>query len=831
MSNPLKICKYLMEATCGGIFQMLFLCLLWMSNIWIAKAESGAASNHVRMVAVYEVAKGKLHVRYEDNQTAFEQLVKMYGDSRLASAFTNRVLQEINISLESLNPLIEWKVPVDGSSTLNSSRSLVDSENITAASDYNGTLKAWLETFLKSPADFAGQFFQWHPTRTSQLSDDTEVDKSIIDLDAIGFVLRDSMANLIAKIQPDEVSATDYRTGKLKIWFIQSRPVTKVTIAGMDWPQTEGLENLKPAGYDSEKEHLEVELTRSITSGGLAMAWNDDLAVQRLMTVIRARGMWEGIAQNGLLTRPGAVYWLTFDSNESEAKVYLPHLSHIIFQGAANTRPVIEAVTRELLSKDEHHVVCDSLRENEIEGTNSALKHIISSQNAEITQGRFVDLFALASYRTGTNASYMLQTNKNGSVITNKIILPPAPVKQEWLEPRLNKIRDMGWRVSASQSLKDENRLVRSNNRRRRELLHGGMDIVISPVVATTNAQVPGTNDPAFKEWIFDKVHYQVEAGAKWEDSQRVNWLTRFSAADIQTFGRLDTELNFQYRVSAKLNWEPPEPESSSLPSFMSVFTEADPKRGVNGRDIEIERKGLRVGERVPFDSLNWKSVLNGAVELANVEDNAGYISGADELRAPFTFSLYSEPSVWDARRHWHILLNATPSARWRSDTDFFVTLGASVQVRYPNSFFDFVSKLDLKGAVGPTPLDALPYLGGSGGVRGVRPYGVSARECIISRNELWWQIPLIGRSTGSDQKFYALAYENLRLASFIDIGWASGIHESGPTSAWFASPGVGLRLILVRNTYLALDYAYGICRPFDLGGHRISLGITTTQF
>jgi len=804
-----------------------------LACIWAPRAANGA-DEEVMVTAAYEVSHGMLQVRYETNQAASEDLAQLYGDAHLAGVFTRHILQEINDSLASLNPLAKWKAPADGSPV--SAQTLIIAEKLSQATNFNGSLKDWLETFLIDKRE-AGKFFYWHPTRPPKLGDDYESESEKV-LDGLGEVMRDSTLSLIARIRSDEVNATDYRDGKLKIWFKPATPVTNVTIVGMDWP--EALKDFKPAGYDDQKDLFESELKRSIASGGLAMAWNDDLEVQRMMTVLRARGMWGGIAQAGPLTHPGAVYWLTFadEEDESDARVHLPHLSHIIFQGAADTNPVIQAVTKELLSKEDYQVVCDSIRENTNNGKNCFLKGVISSRNPEITQGRFVDLFALASYRARISGEVGWVTNKDCITVTNRagISYPPVPVKQDWLEPRLNRIRNMGWIASAVPTLSDENRLVDNGNRRRRELLHGGMDIWISPPrPKSTNdpakPSAPATNNLTFKDWLTHTVHYRVEAGARWEDGQPVDWITRFSAAHTETFGSLDTEIRFQNQLSAKIDWQPPKTEGKALPSFISAFTDTGAKRKVDGQDIEIERKGARIGKQLRFDDLNWNPVLNGAVEFADLQDDAGYVSSADEVRAPFAFSLYSEPNIWDAREHWHIRLSATPSVRWHSDTDFYAILGASGQVRVPRGAWDFVTKIDVKCALGSTPPDALPYLGGSEGVRGVRPYGVPAEECIVSRNELWWQIPLIGRSVGSDQHWYAQAYENLRIAGFVDVGWASGIHEPGPTSPWFVSPGVGLRLILMRNTYVSFDYAYGICRPADLGGHRFSLGITTTQF
>lgn len=823
-----------LAARAGRNFRILLIIAL---TVCAGASDSNAASGGVTEVVVtaaYGVSQGRLQVGYESNQTTAEALVQLYGDAHLASVFTNHVLQEINASLASLNPLAKWKAPVDGGPV--AARNLIIAERLTQATNFTGSLKDWLETFLIDKTN-VGKFFDWHPTQPPGLEDESE-GESEKEMDDLGVVLRDSTLSLIARIRSDEVNATDYRVGKLKIRFKQASPVTNVTIVGMDWPKE--LKDFKPIGYDNQKTLFESELKRSIASGGLALAWNDNLEVQRMMTVLRARGMWEGVAQAGPMTHPGAIYWLTFsnEDDEADARVHLPHLSHIIFQGTADTNPIILAVTKELLSKEEHQVVCDSILENANNGKNCFLKSIISSRNAEMTQGRFVDLFALASYRARISGAAGWVTNKDCITVTNRpgISFPPAPVKQDWLQPRLNRIRDMGWIASAVPALRDENRLVDSRNRRRRELLRGGMDILISPPRPKStndpvNAPVPATNNPTLMHWLTRTIHYRAEAGARWEDGQPIDWVTRFSAAHTDTFGSLDTELRYQNRLSAKVDWQPPKTEGTALPSFISAFTDTGAERKVDGQDIEMERNGVRIGKQIRFGDLNWNPALNGAVEFADVQDKAGYVSSADEVRAPFAFSLYSEPNIWDAREHWHIRLSATPSVRWRSDTDFFTILGASGQARVPRGAWEFVTKMDLKCAVGSTPPDALPYLGGSEGVRGVRPYGVPAEECIISRNELWWQIPLIGRSVGSDQHWYALAYENLRIASFVDVGWASGIHEAGPTSSWFVSPGVGLRLILMRNTYVTFDYAYGICRPTDLGGHRFSLGITTTQF
>jgi hypothetical protein len=808
-----------------AVFLMI---LMALSGVGRAHAAAGQVPE-VMVRAICQVSHGKLQAQYWTDQATNDRLIQLYGDPQLAAAFTNHVLREINASLASLNPLVKWHND-DGQTQ---ARDLLVREKISEAADFTGPLADWLETYLTNRA-VAGKFFLWHPTRPAKLEEES-AGSSDVKMADLGQVLNENTSSLIAHIRQDEVRGADYRNGIIRIWFKRASPVEDVKLAGMDWP--EALGKFKPGGYDEQKSLFETELKHSIASGGPAMAWNEDVGVQRLMTVLRARGLWEGISQDGMLTRRGAVYWLTFSADGREASVHLPHLSHIIFQGAADTDPVIRKVTRELLSADEYRLVCDSILENANRGSNCFLKGILSSRNPEVAQGRFVDLFALASYRARIAGETGWVTNGACITVTNRpgISFPPAPVKQAWLEPRLQRIRDMGWIASASATLQDENRLVDSHNRRRQELLHGGMDLIISPprpktTNAPANASVTATNSSTFEHWLTRKVHYRVEAGARWEDGEKIDWIARLSASHQETFGSLDTEFRYQNRLSAKVTWKPAEAESAALPSFLSVFTDTGTKRKVDGQEIEPERNGISAGKQVRLGDPNWNPVLNGAVELAHVKDKAGYVPSADEVRLPLAFSLYSEPDIWDAREHWYFRLSATPAARWGSATDFFTTLGLSGQARIPRGSHDFVSRVEIRSAAGPTPADALPYLGGTEGVRGVRPYSVPADRCIIARNELWWQVPFIDRSVSSDQHWYALAYENFRIASFVDAGWASGIHEIRPTGPWFVSPGIGLRLVVARNTYVTFDYAYGICRPTDLGGHRFSIGITTAQ-
>jgi hypothetical protein len=793
--------------------------IIGAAALFLCAAVSWAAEEQqptVTVKAEYKVEKGKLQVEHLPDQTADDALAKLYGKKSLAQAFKKHVLEEVNASLETLNPIAEWKAPLDGGRTKIDVTNLISVENLPASKSFSGPLRGWLTQFLVEPGN-AGTFFQWYPTRPPTVEEGSE--KQIVEQE-ISVVLSSTAASLIAKMDQREVAETDYRTGTLKLKFDKALPVKRVNIVGMDLPEQLSAK-LTPSEkatfgeYQRQKEQFESEL--SVAATGLALAWNDDLAVQRMMIVLRARGMWNGFAQADKGS-PRAVHWLTLHTNskaEVEADVHLPHLCYIRFEPGATDNRVVLAVTKELLSPDECNVIQDSIN---IQGSTADedqfLKNIVSPISKAFGGGRFVDLYSLASYRG------FRRTGCSG------VRFPPFPVKESWLASRLDRIRDMGWYVSAEPTLKGENRLRDSGSAKRKANLNGGIDIRISPPGDPNKASPAATNGPSFKDWLLDTVKYRVEAGAGVQDTQPVDWFTRLSATHTETFGSLATEFRYQSRLSAKLDWQPPNSEDTLLPSHVSAFTDSAARREVDGQDIEIERTGFRIGKRKSFDSPDLERRVDAAIELAHVRDVADFVPDADEFCAPWAFSLFSESNLWDTREYWSVRASATPAVRWRSDTDFWCLAGASGQIRRPYGLWDYFGSFDVRWAAGAAPPDALPYVGGVDGVRGVRPYGVPARARLVVRNELWVQVPFRGRSVGRDQHWYGLAYETLRLAGFVDVGWASGIRERDPTDPWFVSPGAGVRLILMPRTHLNLDYAYGLCRPSSLGGHRFSLGL-----
>lgn len=811
-------------------------CLLAL--LFSALDGAGVSQPPVVVSAEYKVKDGKLWVEPKTDQSTDQDLISLYGTKDLANAFKAQVFQEVKASLDVLNPIVDWKAVTNADGTPIDMTKLISSEDLPRAKAFSGSLKDWLTQFLTDGND-AGTFFSWRPTRLSRIEEDS--DKEVIE-EAVSVVLSRSAANLIARISETEVAETDYRRGILKLRFSEARPVTKVTIAGMDWPNE--LSAVESADYGQQKQSFQNELFA--VSHDIGLAWNDDLAVQRMMIVLRARGLWNGFAQAEPGSPPRAIHWLSFVTNsegQAEVEVHVPHLAYLIFQPAppgmsarfaATNDSVIVAVARELLSDKQRNVLEESLAaQNEPNGKKMFLKRIVKTREDLLPGARFIDLFALNSF-LGKQMAGKIDPITREETEKKAVRVPPIPVKESWLAPRLERIRDSGWYVAAEPSPKAENRIDESSNAKRNSNLSGGIDIWISPprptdatdTVTTTNQTAPDTNVPSFKDWLLNTVKYRIEAGARLEDGQPIDWSTRFSATHTATFGSFDSELRYQYRLSARLDWELPNSKDTLLPSYISAFTDSAARRKVDGQEIEIQRQGIRISKQKSFDNLDWMPRLDAAVELAKVHDIADSQPDADELHLPLALSLFSEPNLWDAREYLNLRLSAVPSVRWQSDSDFWVLTGAAARIRRPHGYWDYVCSLDARWAIGDAPPDALPWVGGIEGVRGVRPYGAPARGRVVMRNELWLQVPLFARNTGSDQHWYALAYENLRVAGFIDAAWASEIHESVPTDPWFFSPGVGVRLMLTRTTYLSFDYAYGICRPSNLGGHRFSLGI-----
>lgn len=774
-------------------------------------AENAPATVVLKVPYLVENGRLTLDATTGLDPTAEAALLRLYdGDEKLTGIYRSRVLAEIKSSLERLNPLADWRLPMSEQPV----RSILPAPRVAEALSFSGGLGDWLGRFAGPDI---GTFLQWTPTRPTRPEEEGEEKPPEDPFDVL---MTQSAASLIGKIPQDLMQSPNRTNAVLRIRFGKPVPVTNLTVMGIQLAPADRL----PPGWRSkhrsaEQEQKRLEQELQAAAGYIGLAWNDDLAVQRMMSVFRARGMWNKFAQ----TPAGqfrTVHWLTFNPTNSQPQVHLPHLCHIIFEPGADQDKVVRDVARVLLDPEECRILAEALPlYGQPRTRNDRLKNVIKPRSADLGGGRYIDLFALQSY-------VLSHTNTVAVALAR-----PLPVKQAWLEPRLTRIEDLGWKVSDDPTMKDDNRLQNSRGRKRKSFERGGIDITVSPPRAAKQPATgaAGTNAPPneTKAW-FQRLKYRAEIGVSAQDTQPIAWLARMSAADSESLGQFAVELRYQYRFSGSLDWKPSDSENKLLPSTISAFTESSARRKVDGKDVELQRDGLRLQKGKVFDQLDGSKRYDVALQVARVRETQAPGSPTEnEFTAPLGVSITSEPNLWDGREYYQARIRATPSVRGRSDADFWTLAEAAGQLRIPWGSGDYFASLDVRTSLGSTPTDALPYVGGVEGVRGVRPFGAPARTRIVLRNELWTQAPFISRDTGSDQLWFGRAYEMLRLAAFVDAAWAESLREGASTRPWFVSPGVGLRLLL-GSAHLSLDYAYGFTRPASLGGNRISLGITT---
>lgn len=794
-------------------------------------ALQSAAAEPVAIRAKLKVEQGRLQLEWV-NPSAEPELIRLYGDDiKLSGLFRERVLLEINDSLKAFNPLTRWKTPIGSDPEQMIGAQLPASETPKAADEFTGPLPAWLSRF--APGE-GGRFYDWQPTQPTPPTEDNPDPTDEITESSTKQILTGATSSLIVKIQEDDLVDGGIADEKLvKVRFSVPVAVARVEIGGMDFPvETAGDEEERRqfSGFQNEKRIMEAEL--SAQASDMRLSWNDDLAVQRLMAVLRARGMWNRFAA-GAPGAPRAVHWLAFNETQDVATVYLPHLCYLVFEADADESEKVLKVAQVLLRPAEIEIVKQALQAADAGRTGrptpeqARLRAIVFRSGAR----RVVDLFALASYLRDQRTNH------------RELGYSSLPVREEWLAGGRARIEEMGFIFSSGPAMTSDNRLVPSRGKKRKTFERGGIEVWISPRPKPADEPAAGApadatsagakKQPDADSW-FKQQRLRAEFGVSVESSEPVTYKARLSTIDPVVLGQVGLELRYRDRLSGSLDWKPltkDQQKADLLPSSVSIFTDTPAPREVDGREISLQRDGVRATKRRPWarqipagSPVRW---MDFSAQIAKVRDlSVAAAPTANEVSASAGFSISAAPNPWDARASRAFRFGATVTGRGEGSLDFWGVLDASAQIRIPRGAWSYFGKFDARWTVGSPAPDALPYLGGIEGVRGMQPYAVPARGVVIVRNELWTPVPFIGRDFGSDQKWYRSAYEVVKPAVFVDVGWASGLHVTGPVRPWFVSPGIGLRLLL-GPAHLNIDYAYGITRPTRLGGHHFSLGVT----
>jgi len=794
--------------------------ILLLTAAWAA----AAPAETVAIPASLHVDRGRLQLQWA-NPSAEETLVQLYGDADLAALFRERVLAEINATLAALRPIVDWRPPFGHEPEQHVGEWIKDPAERAVAAEFSGPLHDWLVRFARAER---GRFVHWLPTsRDPAAAEETDSDADRSEnLEPLASFLPFATTSLIGHLHRGELEELSRFDGPVvRVHFHRPAPLLAVKIVGMDFPDSTArsdAERREFARYREERARLEAQLNR--WSSRVQLAWNDDLAVQRMMAVFRAHGFWDGFAR-APKGAPRQVHWLSIDpASPTEAAVHLPHLCFLIFEPGADDNCTLLAVAEKLLRPAEQEVVAQSLalwdKFPRFEDTPAAQKRLQAVIQRQQPEGRrFVDLFALSSYLASNTAGPRERYS-------------PLPVRQEWLAARFAEIETLGKLVAAVPSATDENRPVPSRGRPRKAFERGGIDVWISPADAAPASDSTDESAPTLAAWL--KRHkLRAEFGLSYQDSQPTTFIARLSTIDDVALGKLGFELRYQERFSGELEWKPladSERDTKLLPSTVSIFRDASTPRKVDGREISLEHDGIRISKRHPLQGPTGLAVGRRALELsaqiAHVRDlTAASAPTENEFSASLGFTAGTSENPWDARNYAGLRLRATGIARGRSDVDFWTVLEAGGQLQKPAGDWSYFAGFDARTALGSPAPDALPWVGGTDGVRGIRPFAAPARTRIVVRQELWMPVPWLDRDVGSEQKWFGAVYETIKPALFFDAAWASSLHEAQPARPWFFSPGVGVRLLL-GPAHLSVDYAYGFARPARLGRHRFSLGI-----
>lgn len=793
--------------------------LAWSSLPAIATGEASS----VPEPALFRVEAGKLKLSWADAEPTAALVAHYDGDAALARNARTLVRDEINGALDFLSPLTDWRgVSLDDGDKR--AREFMSPEAGAAARTFTGPLPEWARQFLPQ---FGGDVLKWRPTRLTIPSDDEPGGETT--LDPLPDMLTEATGGLIGKFIRDEIADYGASTGRpVAVHFFRPVPVERVAIAGMDFlsrtARTEGDRTFFPR-WARDRQIAAGELARG--TRGLQLAWNDDIAVQRLATIARARGWWNAYA-TAPTSNPRAVHWLSFADDGCTAVVHVPHLSYLVFEPGADSPVTIRHTVRELLRPNEADEVLRALGWHTagvspglLPAEQRHLYHVVRPQSGRT----IVDLFSLASW-LGT-------PNESGK----KDFYPALPVRADWLETRLARIRERNFIALASPATTTEDRLVPSKSRGRRDADRGGIEIWVSPRDQPPPAPRGAAPAPPdrFEAWL-DQLRLAVEVGVSIDGPDRTAWIGRVKSQDALALGKLALEVRHDERWSAQLDWQPlaeADRKSELLPSSLSVRHDEAPERAVDGTAFQLERDGLRAAKRRALAPRFAGDVVERwadfSAQLARVQDKKTAAAPAEsELGFGFATGARSAANPWDARayRDWRVRLTGWARGENSSDAATWAVAEFAAQWRVPRGAWSYYGSIDARGVLGRARADALPWIGGSEGVRGVRLYRAPARFRVVWRNEVWTPTWFVARDTGAPQSWFRTAYETLKPALFVDTAWASGIRETAPTRPWFVSPGAGVRLIL-GPVHLSLDYAHGFTRPNALGGHRLVLGAT----
>ena len=787
-----------------------------------------AASEGVSVPANFVVAHGKLQLAWKNSVPEPALVALHHSDAAIAATFKERVLADVNASLSVLNPMLDWK-PELGATPDQPLRSQLPAADRSDAENFSGPLRDWLARFAGSSG---GTFVHWRPTEPARTAENGEPAESETVHDSLTSFLVLSATSLIGQISVSDLEDNNPLEGApVRVRFHAATPLAGVRIAGLEFaPETahDDAERAEFAQHQRERAIVETELSHA--AGGLQLSWNDDLAVQRMMNVFRARGWWNGFAA----AQPGAprqVPWLTFDDDQTHAIVHPPHLAYLVFEPGADSDELVAATVTQLLRPREQAVIDEILAlqrrfpaARDAPRESQPLIRIVQRRE----QRRVVDLFALGSFLGAKSA--------DGKTLRSS----PLPVREEWLAARFSAVEARSVVIVGEPAGTNENRLFSSRNRSRREFERGGIEIWISPrgvEKSDATADPARAADAAQKNGLGDWIKRQrlrLEAGVSLEDAEPATVIARVSTIDADALGQLGAELRFQKRLSGKIEWQPLATNTAApglLPSNVSLFSDTPPERPIDGHTVSFVHEGVRLSQRrawTPRDSgRSSEGWFEFGAEAARVRDLTPLAQPAqDEFSVSAGAGFHDSPNVWDARAYRALRVKATATARGRDAFDSWILLEAAGQIRVPRGDWSYFGSFDARTVTGSPAPDALPYIGGSEGVRGVRPYAAPARTVIVVRNELWTPVPFLTRDIGSDQKWFRTVYQTVKPALFLDTGWASSLHDPSPTSPWFFGPGAGIR-VLLGPAHLSLDYAYGLTHPARLGGHRLSLGIT----
>jgi hypothetical protein len=759
---------------------------------------------------------------------------------RLTRFFATNYLKELRRLIGRWAPLGEWRVG--------------DQKKIytlfregTAPPRAAGTsipLADWIGQVLPVDTPVALNFVHWKPVFDYEEAD-AQAETEFI------FALQELVAGMGAKFSADKL-AEDFapRNGKPRDRTSFEIPIPQA----IDEVQV----NREPFfDHSGEISRLERELKKSVSN--VKLQWGEDLAVQRMKLVLFGRGFW--LDQTPL--NPGE--WRTApwqQIEDSVAKIGVPHLVAVRYEHPPEKKSwnEIRSFARKILERALPNVLCEEelqvvgqafdLRERypnagKIPVDEETLgKVVVFSRNSKVTS---IQLFWLREY---------LLKNRP-QVIPDKSGALGIPLTQDRADRLLEAIRLQ--KSDNQQPLRagivptaNEAGLARSLSAKWKDFRFGAVDLIVtvnrkSPSdAAPTDSEKPGeekstdekvTAEPSFKSWLHAQ-GVRLQVGVTKDSSVPLQSEVRLSTANTAMFGKFELGLTYSLKLSGELEWNPPaerfsEAQKAVLPSAVRIFHATEPRRILEASDFELKSDGFAVDKAWQLQRPIYgrqTAWIDTSIELAKVKNVASSISPTLNqviLRTSFVSSAKSNP--WDQREHLGFRIGVAGGGRGDRSLELWAMAEAQWQkgTVLGDGRWAHEVQVGAKFAMGNSPLDMLPYVGGPEGVRGVKTFAVPARTVVLVRNELWTPMPFIGRDYSRDQSLFNAVYNTVRPAIFLDAGWADGIREPVSARSWMLAPGFGVRFLL-GPIVLNFDYAYGLMRPTSLGGHRFVVGASS---